>query len=543
MAKLPDMTTTERPAPQPSMGVVGYRPDKGGQALMELGVDMQQLAEKMRIEQDKLDTIAAEDALTKLREKQLDLTNGPENGFANVKGEGAIKPDFYTGYRDRFDQAAREIDGGLTDSQRQKFRQRASMARLQFNEGVLRHAAHQGDIYAEQTYKGIVAVETKMAQQSWIDPNAIATSVARVQAANKDLADRLGWSKEVREANEAQALGKLHMTVVEQATAAGSYKYAKDYAEAHKLGDAVIAGIRKDEEQATFDTKSVQGADELLAQTGGDYTKAKQEAMKNPDGKLAKAIRQEIETREVDYLHARNEDIKENLGKGHLMIEQGVSRAALKNSPAYKALDEGSQATLLNAHDARLREKRAEAQGLSEQATKEQWEHYADLVTLARYNPDQFRKLDIKSELWKVPKSLRDNLMTAWQRDPKDTKIESTITYSQQMSAATRDLDKSKRGMFEAAVQQEVMALEAATGKKATATETQQIIDRMLIKRDIPWGADKPSYMLAPAERAKYAPEISKEDRQAIVDKFKQKGNANPTDEEIMGIYKKWKGL
>ena len=549
MAKLPDMTTTERPSQQPSMGVVSYRAN-AGEGLIEMGVDMQRMAEKMRVEQDKLDTIAAEDALTKLREKQLDLTNGPENGFANVKGEGAIKPDFYSGYRDRFDQAAREIDTTLTDSQRQKFRQRANVARLQFNEGVLRHAANQGDVYAEQTYKGIVAVEEKAAEQYWNNPNSINMSITRIEHANNTMAERFGWSADVKEANYKNAIGKVHAAVIERAMVSGAYDFAKDWYETYKkdLDPSVYEKIKKEQDAATFDTRMMESADEVLAQAG-NYDEALKLARKLPDGKMAKEVASELNRRQTDELQALNRMRDESLGQGHLMIEQGVSRAALKQSSVYRKLDAGSQAKLLDSWDAQQRERRSDAEGRAAQPTKEQWERYADLVALARDNPEQFRKLDIKAELWNVPKGQRDNLMTMWQKDPKEDATKSTITYSQQMTTATRGIDKDKRGMFEAAVQQEVMALEASTKKKATSTETQQIIDRMLIQGEVlsghAWMNDpnKTYYELTPSEKAKFAPAMSDADRQAIVDKFKQKGNANPSDEEIMGIYKKWKGI
>lgn len=526
------------------MGVVSYRPDQSGAMLERQGIEILEFARK---EQERIDTTAAEDALNKLREQQLDLTDG-ENGFGKQRGEAAIKEDFYTGYRDKLDKSIGDIGAGLSPAQQAKFRPRANMVRIQFNEGVLRHSAREGDGYAKTTFEGIKTTEAKVAQVFWQDPNAIAMSKERVTAAVDSMAERFGWSKEVKEAERMKAVGALHAEVIDRAMANENFEYAEDWYRANKndLDPSVYEKIKKDREAATFETRAFELADTTLQKTGNDYYAAKQKIRENAkDGKLAKEAIYEIERRENDFLQKQDRLNKESVDQGHLMIEEGVSRTSLKKSEAYKNADPGGKAGLLNTWDSNQRERRAAATGASEVTTQAQWERWADLSSLAARDPDAFKKLDIKSELYRVPKGQRDNLIGLYNKAEKDPAAQKeTLSLSQQMGVVTRDLDKADRGKFEGAVYSEILAEERA-GKKLGAQDRQKIIDRLTIDRDVPWykGGDKKTFELAPTDRNKYQPVPSKDDITQIREQFKKRGIDKPTDEQIMGIYKTWKGI
>lgn len=236
-----------RPVPQPGSSVASYRVDDSGEmqgrALMQLGGALQregdQILQIQKAEQEKeknrVDTMRAEDAFTKLREKQLDLTVGPKNGFVNIKGGDAINQPLFEDYSKRFAGEVDMIASTLgNDRQRELFMQRAKVAGLQFGEDVLRHTVREGDVYAKQVFEGTEATEIRNATAHWDEPNSVALSLERVNAAVRAMAERNGWAPEIAEAKRLEVNGKIHSAIVQQALATGNYKYAQDWYEQNK---------------------------------------------------------------------------------------------------------------------------------------------------------------------------------------------------------------------------------------------------------------------------------------------------------------------
>lgn len=261
MAKLTDPMARERAIPRQVGGTAQLRPvgpsDAVGRGLQQVGADLtgatdevyrtqlqisreqkaeaERIAREQKIEQDKVDTLRAEEAFTSLREKQLDLTVGQENGFAHQRGAAAVNRPLLPEWTKRFEDASKEVAGSLAnDTQRQRFGQRAAVAKLQFQEDLLRHLAKEGDTYAKEVYDGTLATEQRNAVARWDSPNDVALSLDRVARAVEDRADRNSWAPELREGVLREEQGKIHRAVVQQALAAGNYQYAQTWAKAHE---------------------------------------------------------------------------------------------------------------------------------------------------------------------------------------------------------------------------------------------------------------------------------------------------------------------
>jgi len=240
----------ERPTPRAGTSIAQYRVDDSGElagrSQMALGSALNQLGNVVnrereqqlalqKVELEKADTLRAEDAFTQLREKQLDLTVGKDNGFVNIKGADAVNRPLFDDYSKRFTTEADLIAGTLVnDRQRDLFMRRAKVAGLQFGEDVLRHTVRQGDEYANQVYEGTIATEIRTATAHWQEPNAVALSIERANAAVRSQADRLGLAPELIEAKRLEVNGKIHSAIVNQALATGNYQYAQEWYEKNK---------------------------------------------------------------------------------------------------------------------------------------------------------------------------------------------------------------------------------------------------------------------------------------------------------------------
>lgn len=251
MAKLPDPSTAlgERPIPRPPRGIASYNVESGvsaGQITESAGTEYQragkilndggdELYTAMKHEQARIDGLRAEDAFTKLRNTQLDLTYGQDNGFANVKGGDAVTKPIFKDWTTKFDDASKSIEDSLgNDQQKEAFRKRSQVARLEFSDGILRHLAKESDGYAKEVYDGTVAIETKNAAANWDDPNAVGISLQRIDNAISERRDRLGWPAEYTEATRLADHGKVHAAIIGQALAGGDYEFAQKWYQGHR---------------------------------------------------------------------------------------------------------------------------------------------------------------------------------------------------------------------------------------------------------------------------------------------------------------------
>lgn len=242
MAKLIDPSATERPVPRLVGGAHAPMPgapiDEAGRGMVQLGADLGRAGEELfhaqRIEEDRVNTLRAEDAFTQLRERQLDLSIG-DQGFTKRRGVDAVSQPLLTEYGKRFDDVEGQIAAGLNnDQQRQRFKQRANVSRLQFNEEILRHLAREGDTYAKEVFDGTLMTEQRNAVARWDSPNDIQISLERIKEAVHERGDRYGWNAQYRDAVLQQETGKIHAAVIGQAIASGGYKYGEQWFKDHR---------------------------------------------------------------------------------------------------------------------------------------------------------------------------------------------------------------------------------------------------------------------------------------------------------------------
>jgi hypothetical protein len=263
MARLTDPSARERPIPR-QFGVASIPESPGsndGQGLIALGKSVEkgedQIYTAQKHEEERINTLRAEDAFSKLRDRQLDLTYGQENGFTKLKGSDAVTKPVLTEWSKRFQDSETAIKADLTnDFQRQKFDKRAEVARLQFKEGILRHLATEGDTYSKEVFDGVIKSEEQSSVARWDSPNDIQSSLARVQNAVEERSDRYGWAPDYKNVVLKEANGKIHSAVIQQAIANNQNGYAQEWYEQHKdeidlptakhLAVAVENGTQKD---------------------------------------------------------------------------------------------------------------------------------------------------------------------------------------------------------------------------------------------------------------------------------------------------------
>lgn len=243
MAKLVDPSAVERPVPRQIGGRASLQvpgpSGAEGRGMAQLGSDLErghdEIYQAIKIEEERANRLRAEDAYTKLREKQLELTVGKDTGFQHLKGADAASKDVLREWTKRFQDAETQIAGTLgNDEQRRGFKARADVARLQYTEEIYRHLAREGDVYAKEVFDGTMGVEQRNAVAKWDSPNDVNLSIDRIRQAVEERAGRYGWPAEYKNKVINEELGKVHSAVIQQAIASGNHVYAQSWYDKHR---------------------------------------------------------------------------------------------------------------------------------------------------------------------------------------------------------------------------------------------------------------------------------------------------------------------
>jgi hypothetical protein len=236
MPRIPD-TLGAAPVPTAPTSVASYQPNNTGlanlgQSLANAGDMLQQEILK---EHARINTAKVEDAFNQLRNGQIDLTIGQDNGFQNIRGADAVKQPLLKNYTDRFSDLQKQLAGSLdNDQQRDMFKARANVAQTQFTQDLLQHLYKENGVYQGQVYEGTVGTELRAASAKWDSPAEVQASLARISAATNDQASRLGLPDEAKNELLLQEQSKVHAAVIQQALASKKYDYAKAWFDANR---------------------------------------------------------------------------------------------------------------------------------------------------------------------------------------------------------------------------------------------------------------------------------------------------------------------
>lgn len=243
MPKLPD-TLGALPTPQPVSSVATPSYGEPGvsytaRSLLSAGDTLQAASREMQAEYQKekakIDNAKVEDAFNKLRNQQIDLTVGQDNGFINQKGEAAVKKPLLKNYTEKLSSSAKALSDTLdNDEQRQMFKARADVSQSQFSQDLLQHLYKENDVYQKQVTSATIDTETRAAAVKWNNPMEVQASLERINAAVSNEAARQGVDDVVKKDMLLQASGKVHADVINEALVNGNTKYAKLWLDQHK---------------------------------------------------------------------------------------------------------------------------------------------------------------------------------------------------------------------------------------------------------------------------------------------------------------------
>ncbi len=208
-----------------------------GSATMDLAMKMQQQADDVRVT----------GAMNQLMQTQQQLTSDPEQGYMRLKGEAALQPDnsglsMPQSYTQKLQDAANSLSSSLNPRQQMMFQARAGALINNFNGAANRYWDAQHQEYTVNTANAAISNATNNGTLHYSDPEILAQSQAQIQHAIGLRAQAQGWSPEMVQQAQAQALTGLHEGVISAAIKDGNSTFAAQYFQAHK-GEMDAQGV------------------------------------------------------------------------------------------------------------------------------------------------------------------------------------------------------------------------------------------------------------------------------------------------------------
>ncbi len=202
-----------------------------GQGLMQAGGAMADIALQAQQEANQL---RVDDAMNSARERVMQYTYDPQNGYMSIKGRDAMEREsgkpLDIEYTDKLAEDLNAISRGLgNDAQRRAFNRYSTQALGQFQGQVMQHKASEYRTYRASVREGTIANRTNEIALNYNNPQAITEGINSIKAAVWDLGRMQGWAAEKIEAEQRQATSQAHRTALVAALQHNDLGYASAY--------------------------------------------------------------------------------------------------------------------------------------------------------------------------------------------------------------------------------------------------------------------------------------------------------------------------
>lgn len=173
------------------------------------GRTIQGIADVIEKETQRIEDLAAEDALNKLQERRVNLTLG-ENGFTKKRAGDVVNEPVLDNFSKEFEAARKELEGSLSSPRaRQRFAQRAAGVTNGYRMDLIRHVSSQTEEYQKVVFESTMQNGARNIALHADDQTAVNAEIARLRTSVADQLGRMGISDATPEnAKIAQAFSQ-----------------------------------------------------------------------------------------------------------------------------------------------------------------------------------------------------------------------------------------------------------------------------------------------------------------------------------------------
>jgi soluble lytic murein transglycosylase len=206
-----------------------------GRLLSQAGQVAGIYGQQLKLAQDEIDQVRVDDALNKIKERQIDLTFNKDTGFTNLKGLNALER---SGGRPLADEYGEELQKTISElsmsmgseRQRQALQMRANDILTGFRGQIMQHEGKEFQNYTASVREGTIANRKREIGLFYNDPARIDEAVQAIQASVADLGRNLGGKSAAWiEARQRQETSSAHVIALSAAMEQNNIAYADGY--------------------------------------------------------------------------------------------------------------------------------------------------------------------------------------------------------------------------------------------------------------------------------------------------------------------------
>lgn len=466
----------------------------------------------------------------------------PQSGVLNtVKGKDAL--DLPNTLGDEFDQMTSEAIDKLQPRQQQAAQRLAQRRREGIVSTLDSYGSREADAYEDAQVDASLKTSVQLGIANATDPVRLKNELDRQELVIAGEVQRKGLPPEVRDrkiqefrtATLTGAIDQL-LTLDRDQAAQALFDATKNQIDGDKW-----AAIEKALEDSSLRRKGQQAADAIGTQAK-TLSEARDLVKAIEDPKLRDEVQQRVEHDWAVREKIEQDQSEQALVNAYNLVESG-GLSAVQKTPLWRTLTGGARSSL-----------RAYAKQLVEgtRATvKTDYETLYALIRQSAEDPEAFAKQPLLSYKHKLSDGdfeqmarLQASVISGGKKQPgvlDDYRTELQTVDGVLTEAGINpepgkdDADaRSKVAWLRGKVAEEVRRVQSVTGKKATNEELEAIARRMLgrevLDRGTFWNSTQPLMNAQSSD----VPDVA---RQQIIAAFKQRGVANPTDQQILLVW------
>lgn len=430
------------------------------------------------------------------------LLQDPENDYFTMKGKDAF--DAHDKTAETLKKAADNITSKWSQQMRQRFDEKVSGRRNTALDQMARHAASERNKHFIDLRKAQVEKAGDDAVANWTDHQALDAAIDRGLEAVAELGKLQGWSQEVTDQALFNVQSAMHSKVLDRMMVENPSMANTYFTQNKDEIDPEQQAKYQDQINTQAMLQQAQSISDKLGRMGLDYGQQLQEVqkLKDPD------LRKEVFTL-VDANHKRAKAVRKDRhdrlsNEAWNIVETELSTKNL--SPEMRSVLDGDEIDKMDKYA---------SDKLGGKPIETNWDTYYALSTMATEDKKAFAKLNLmtkRSELSDADfKQFVKLQQSAKTNDAEYTKV---MTPNQMVKgiATQMDLSKKKTAQLQQALQNEVYAFEATTGKKASPKDVQELLDNRLLTEvrvgGMLWDSEKHAFELEDDERSKVSIEL-----------------------------------
>lgn len=491
--------------------------------------------------QDDADQVKALDAANKLKSQKTELLYNPQTGAYTKKGSNAF--GVVDEYGKEFDKYAEGIEKDLSSNQKRYFREAYGREKLDLDDSLSKHLFKESEEFEDQTVESSLLAHREDAVLNYTDMNKVRQSMLGQEEQIMKHAQRKGlpaaWVKLKLQDSES----KTHAGITKKYLADGNDTAAEQYFKANQDGftAADLEDVQTDLQEGVLRGKSQRASDVLFNKYSNSMSQAVSEARKIEDPRLRDetinrlkdnyALKEKADNERVENLHRGAADIIDQTGSvdkipaGQWKQFSLSERSALKSYAKAKAEGAGVVTDDNVYYDLKVNMPRDEFVK----------------TNLMKYRPvlddSAFKELTTMQAGLRKADAKAIKQFDGYRTDAQivnDAMSSIGIKYG---SGASKTQNE-RANNFRRKVEQEMIALQSQTKRKATNEEMQKIVDFMKVEAvteaGVIFDTKKRMYELEAGDNIESI-EVPDSERKKIEEALR--ANNKPVDEKTIQYY------